>query len=523
MNIPHPGPHLDHMLKQTREHHVALSSMADLKANILMTLSSVVLTITASHLSDAQTRVAALILIFFCLLTMIFAVYTVMPKVSLRLRRKGKPDVGDPNFNLLFFSDYLRLDYGEYLKAMEKMMSQPSLTYEMQVRELYTLGRFLAAKKYRFVRLSYLAFLVGVFASGVVLIVGGLMRWLSPSAGVRGSHERWHCRGRGKGRPCAHGQGWHPDPGGTSTQLLHSGGALSTPCPEARCRLQRLSGQVRLWGRVTTGLLQKMQTSAAVALAREVGMGRIRGEPMNPARRAPPSATPEPTQLARWSQQAYQRGRPIEEPLRTRFGPAALRFWCDGKRGVACVLWAVPAKVKRLSAIGTHPWALLRGSCCRLAACQSTGVGPYAMTREGETAVRTSGKMTRRDGVSERGGGILRPPGGTSRAAFAGPSVPRRRDNSHPLLFPHELPLHYLLKQLPALLPLQVPLPSLRSGLVPKTLTKNQLPRHPPFLPTLGVQIVRPQASFRILRNPHVVAVYLRRIENVQIVAAHSS
>jgi len=176
MNIQQPGPHLDHMLKQTREHHVALSSMADLKANILMTLSSVVLTLSVRHVSDAQTKTAALILIFFCLLTMFFAVYTVMPKVSLLLRRKKKPDLQDPNFNLLFFSDYLQLDYGEYLKAMEQMMNDPSRTYEMQVRELYTLGRFLAAKKYRFVQLAYLAFLTGVVASGALLLVGGLLR-----------------------------------------------------------------------------------------------------------------------------------------------------------------------------------------------------------------------------------------------------------------------------------------------------------------------------------------------------------
>ncbi|MCR4440044.1 MAG: DUF5706 domain-containing protein [bacterium] len=176
MNIQQPGPHLDHMLKQTREHHVALSSMADLKANILMTLSSVVLTLSVRYVETPRSRAAALILIFFCLLTMVFAVYTVMPKVSLLIRRRGKPDVRDPNFNLLFFSDYLQLDYGEYVKAMEVMMNDPSRSYEMQLRELYTLGRFLARKKYRFVQLAYLAFLTGVFASGVIMLVSGLLR-----------------------------------------------------------------------------------------------------------------------------------------------------------------------------------------------------------------------------------------------------------------------------------------------------------------------------------------------------------
>lgn len=146
MKIAHPGPHLDLVLKQTREHHAALTSLAGLKANILMRLSSVVPPLTTRHLSDAHTRAAALILILFCLLTTIFALYSLMPKVGLRLRRRGKPDVREPNFILLFLPDYRQLDYGEYLKATEKLMSKPSLTYEMQLRELYTLGRFLADK-----------------------------------------------------------------------------------------------------------------------------------------------------------------------------------------------------------------------------------------------------------------------------------------------------------------------------------------------------------------------------------------
>ena len=39
MTIHQPGAHLDHMIRQTRIHHVQLSSMADIKANMLLTVS----------------------------------------------------------------------------------------------------------------------------------------------------------------------------------------------------------------------------------------------------------------------------------------------------------------------------------------------------------------------------------------------------------------------------------------------------------------------------------------------------
>jgi hypothetical protein len=49
------------------------------------------------------------------------------------------------------------------------MMNDPSKTYEAQVREIYTLGVFLAAKKYRFLRFAYLTFVMGLFVSVLLL------------------------------------------------------------------------------------------------------------------------------------------------------------------------------------------------------------------------------------------------------------------------------------------------------------------------------------------------------------------
>src|SRR5690606_5988176 len=47
MKINQPGGHLDQMMRQTRSHHVQLSSMADMKANFLLTMSAVVITLCA--------------------------------------------------------------------------------------------------------------------------------------------------------------------------------------------------------------------------------------------------------------------------------------------------------------------------------------------------------------------------------------------------------------------------------------------------------------------------------------------
>ena len=173
MKINQPGSHLDHMLRQTRMHHVQLSAMADMKANMLLSLSAVVITLCAPHVVKPDFNWPFLVLIVFCLATVVLAAYAVMPKLPLSRKRQPPPEVQNPHFNLLFFGDFTGLDYPTFEAAMEEMMNDASRAYEAQVREVYLLGRFLAVKKYRFLRLAYLAFIAGLFISFVLMLVAG--------------------------------------------------------------------------------------------------------------------------------------------------------------------------------------------------------------------------------------------------------------------------------------------------------------------------------------------------------------
>lgn len=171
MKIQKAGAYLDHMLRTTRLHHVQLSVMADVKASMVLTISSVLITLCAPHIKEPDLKWAALSMVVFCFLTIILAAYAVMPKLPLSLKASAPPDVHSKVFNILFFGDYVRLDYDEYETAMEEVLNDHSLTYKAMVRELYTLGTFLAHKKYRFVRLAYGTFIIGLFVSGIVLLV----------------------------------------------------------------------------------------------------------------------------------------------------------------------------------------------------------------------------------------------------------------------------------------------------------------------------------------------------------------
>jgi hypothetical protein len=171
MNIQHAGAHLDHMVRQTRMHHAQLSIMADTKANGLMTIAAVMLTFSAPFLSHDEFKLPVMMLMLFCLATIILAIFTVLPAAPvLGIGKKGC-DPSAPGFNLLFFGCFAAMSLSQFEEAMEDVMNDVSKTYAVQVREIYTLGVYLSKKKYRFLRMAYLTFALGLFFSVALLSV----------------------------------------------------------------------------------------------------------------------------------------------------------------------------------------------------------------------------------------------------------------------------------------------------------------------------------------------------------------
>ena len=148
----------DNLLRTAQQHHVALSSMADTKANIIITVSSIVLTLTLGRMNDPELRVAALTLSGFTLAALLLAIIAVLPKYRpLKLHGEELP----PGFNLLFFGHFSELSRERYLLEMSRALAQDGSPYAIWSRDIYSLGSYLGTHKYRYLRWSYLFFLSG--------------------------------------------------------------------------------------------------------------------------------------------------------------------------------------------------------------------------------------------------------------------------------------------------------------------------------------------------------------------------
>ena len=173
MHIHEPRPQLDHLFRQTRMNLVVYSQMADTKANILLSISSVLLSISLTQIADPRFTASIIALVGFLLITIFLALMTVIPRVHGFLHKKYS--VHDPDYSPLFFGDYVDIPYDEYAKDMEEIMNDSDRTYEVMVKEIYYAGVYLVKSKYKYIRSGYISFFTGLIVSTLIFFLQNLL------------------------------------------------------------------------------------------------------------------------------------------------------------------------------------------------------------------------------------------------------------------------------------------------------------------------------------------------------------
>ena len=173
MHIDEPRQQLDHMLRQTRMNLVAFSQMADTKAHIILSLASVLLSLSLTRITDPRFTLSIAGLDLFLLVTIFFALLTVIGKIKVFDRRRHS--VNDPDYSPLFFGNYGDIPYEEYARNFAETMNNSDATYEIMIKDIYYAGTYLLQTKYKYIRLAYLYFFTGLIVSTIVYIV---QHWL---------------------------------------------------------------------------------------------------------------------------------------------------------------------------------------------------------------------------------------------------------------------------------------------------------------------------------------------------------
>ncbi len=155
------------MFKTSLRNHLDLSTLADNKANIMLSVNALIITIAMPlAASYVKSNIYLLIpmgsLLATCLLSMIFATLATRPIKMMGYT--GQESIREGKSNLFFFGNFYKMSFEEYHQGMSQVISKEESLEGSIMRDLYYLGRSLGMK-YRQLRICYTIFMWGIIAT----------------------------------------------------------------------------------------------------------------------------------------------------------------------------------------------------------------------------------------------------------------------------------------------------------------------------------------------------------------------
>ncbi|PRX56505.1 Pycsar system effector family protein [Flagellimonas meridianipacifica] len=177
-----PDRSVQTLYRVTLKNHLKLSDIADTKANILLSVNAIIISLVLANLipkldnpSNTYLIYPTLIFIVFSVVSMVLSILATRPNVT--SGKFTKQDVEEKKVNLLFFGNFHKMDLDEYEWALEELVKDKEYVYSSLTKDLYFLGLVLN-KKYKILRITYNIFMVGMIVS--VIAFGIAFRFFGP-------------------------------------------------------------------------------------------------------------------------------------------------------------------------------------------------------------------------------------------------------------------------------------------------------------------------------------------------------
>lgn len=168
-----PSRGIETMFRTTSTNHLRLSEMADSKANIMISVNSIMASILVSMLfrkldDDPRLLLPAILFLTTSLVSIVFAILVTRPNIT-----QGtftKEDITKKRANLLFFGNFHKMKLKDYQEGISAMMNDSEFLYGSMTRDIYNLGVVLG-RKYKMLRIAYSVFMFGFIISVIAFVI----------------------------------------------------------------------------------------------------------------------------------------------------------------------------------------------------------------------------------------------------------------------------------------------------------------------------------------------------------------
>ncbi len=163
----HVGKGAETMFRTTYDTHNNLSALADHKANQMLTVNTLMIVISLCLLlpqleNAPQFIIPTMLMLTVCLTCIVLATMATRPKVT--TGEVTLENIRQKRSNLLFFGNFHNMKLDDFQWGMMEMIKDADFQYSSMTRDLFFLGKVLAAK-YRFLTLCYNVFMYGIIVS----------------------------------------------------------------------------------------------------------------------------------------------------------------------------------------------------------------------------------------------------------------------------------------------------------------------------------------------------------------------
>lgn len=147
--------------------HIKLSDIADTKANIMLSVNAIIISLILSNLiskldNNNYLIIPTAVFILFSAITMILAVIATRPNIT-----RGEftnEDIANKSVNLTFFGNFHKMKLEDFEWAIGELLKDRDYVYKSLTKDLYFLGKVLD-RKYRILRITYTIFVAGTIIS----------------------------------------------------------------------------------------------------------------------------------------------------------------------------------------------------------------------------------------------------------------------------------------------------------------------------------------------------------------------
>ncbi|MDT8346729.1 MAG: DUF5706 domain-containing protein [Flavobacteriaceae bacterium] len=163
------------LYRVTMRNHLKLSDIADTKANILLSVNAIIISLALSNLipkldslSNRHLMIPTFVLIIASVASIVLSIMSTRPNVT-----SGEftdEEVRKRKVNILFFGNFYKMPFDKFNWAMNEVINDKSYIHDALTKDLYLLGVVLN-RKYRLLRLTYNIFMIGIIASVISFAV----------------------------------------------------------------------------------------------------------------------------------------------------------------------------------------------------------------------------------------------------------------------------------------------------------------------------------------------------------------